>query len=373
MKLIDRYIGRQITTATFMGVVVLTVLLVMGMMFQKILRQLDKFDIEIGFIAEFLVSVIPFTLALTIPWAFLTAILLIFGRLSADNELISLRMSGLSMPRICLSVGVLAVFFTGICGYIKLRVEPDARAKLERMIPEMLFNLASEDPMALFSDRQVMNEIPGFLIFAERKEGVERLQNFQMIVMDRFDRPEIFVTADEVEVSIDEDSEETAMLMDLIDAYFEAKPEDGEFVNTQPYAAMEAPFPISLETLRMQDEKVKPETLRVPVILDRLEQEGIDKRERSSLKTEISMRLSFSLACITLGLIGIPLGITAQRRETSVGFALSLAIGVVYFLLMTIIEMVRENYAIRPYYLAFLPNLLFIGLGIWLFWRLSRK
>lgn len=151
MKLIDRYIGRQVIVATFMGVIVLTVLLVMGMMFQKILSKLDKFDIELGFIAEFMFSVIPFTLAITIPWAFLTAILLIFGRLSADNELISLRMSGLSMPRICLSVAVLAVFFTGLCGWIKLRVEPDARSKIERMLPEMLFNLASKNPMALFS------------------------------------------------------------------------------------------------------------------------------------------------------------------------------------------------------------------------------
>ncbi|MCB1237449.1 MAG: LptF/LptG family permease, partial [Verrucomicrobiae bacterium] len=256
-------------------------------------------------------------------------------------------------------------------GWIKLSVEPAARHKLERMLPDMLYNLASKNPLALFTDRQVMKEIPGYLIFAEREE--DHLKHFQMVVLDKTSRPQVFVIAKRVNVGLDPEAETPTMLMDLRDAYFELTSPDGEFSEMQPYAARSAPMPVGLDTLRDAQRKMKPETLQTPEILREIRNPEHKKDVVSSLKTEVSMRFAFSFACVTLGLIGVPLGITAQRRETSVGFALSLLVGIAYFLLMTIVEMMRENNSIRPYYLAWLPNLLFIGLGVYLFRRLAKK
>jgi lipopolysaccharide export LptBFGC system permease protein LptF len=50
----------------------------------------------------------------------------------------------------------------------------------------------------------------------------------------------------------------------------------------------------------------------------------MEPRHLSQSRTELNKRYSFSLACFTFALIGIPLGVTAQRRDTSTGFALSL-------------------------------------------------
>lgn len=372
MKLLDRYIGRQILMSAFFAVVVLSVVLVMGSIFKHILSQLvDRPDLDLGFVASLLLNVLPFSLAITIPWGFLTAILLIFGRLSADNELVSLRMAGLSMSRICLAVGVLAMVFTGLCTWIKLRVEPDARAHIERMLPDMLFNLASTNPIALFTDRQVMDEIPGYIIFAHR-DG-DSLTQFEMVKTDRFSRPEMFVTAERVKVGLDPEAAEPTMLMHFHNAYFELRTGEGDFVSTQPYAAEQSSMPISLAALRKAQDKEKPETLRIGQLFGRLGQEDLKRGERSSLRTEISMRFSFSMACLTLGLIGIPMAITAQRRETSVGFALSLLIGIVYFLMMTIVEMLREKDNLYPEFLAWVPNVIFVAIGIHLFRRLARR
>ena len=372
MKLIDQYIGRQVLLSAFFAVVVLSIVLVMGSVFKYVLAQLvDRPDLDLVFIGKILLNVLPFSLAITIPWGFLTAILLNFGRLSADNELVSLRMAGMTMGRICYSVVLLAILFTGVCGYIKLKAEPAARANLERMLPDMLYNLASKNPLALFTDKKVMEEIPQHLIYTHRNG--DDLTHFQMVVLDRYMRPEVFVIAEKVDVSLDPDSEEPAMLMDMHNASFEVQKEGETFTETQPYAARQAAMPISLSQLRDQKFKMKPETMQVLEILAALKAPELNKVDRSSLRTEISMRLSFSLGCATLGLIGIPLGITAQRRETSVGFALSLVIGIVYFLLMTIVELLREKYNLYPYLLAWVPNLIFITLGVVQFRKLSRK
>jgi lipopolysaccharide export system permease protein len=59
--------------------------------------------------------------------------------------------------------------------------------------------------------------------------------------------------------------------------------------------------------------------------------------------------------------------------ETSFGFAASLVIGVFYFLFIIIADTLRANAKLHPELLVWFPNVLFLGLGWWLFRRLSRQ
>ena len=95
--------------------------------------------------------------------------------------------------------------------------------------------------------------------------------------------------------------------------------------------------------------------------------------ETSATRTEMSKRYSFSLASFAFALIGVPLAITAHRKETSVGFVLSLGVAVTYFFFIIIANSVRENPHWHPELLMWLPNLLCIGCGGWLFLRMSRR
>ena len=98
-----------------------------------------------------------------------------------------------------------------------------------------------------------------------------------------------------------------------------------------------------------------------------------DPKMRSSSRTEINKRFSFPMACIVFALVGVPLGITAHRRETSFGFAASLVVGVFYFLFIIVADTLRTNPRLHPELLVWFPNLLFLVLGIWMFRRLSRQ
>ena len=87
MKLLDRYIARQVLVSALYAVAVIIIILVLGNVFKEILRELAKRpDISLGFVLKFIALVIPISLSLAIPFSFLTAILLTFGRLSADSN-----------------------------------------------------------------------------------------------------------------------------------------------------------------------------------------------------------------------------------------------------------------------------------------------
>ncbi len=89
----------------------------------------------------------------------------------------------------------------------------------------------------------------------------------------------------------------------------------------QGIVVSEVPFPISLEEFykeKFTNRKLESYTLPE---LQKMFPETTGER-RTEMAVEINKRFSVSLACFAFALIAVPLGITAHRKETSVGFAL---------------------------------------------------
>src|SRR6185369_17234261 len=97
-------------------------------------------------------------------------------------------------------------------------------------------------------------------------------------------------------------------------------------------------LPISLDEL-YEKEKKRPSrsALSLSQLLDQLK--SGPKKERSATRTELNKRFS----CVAFALIGVPLGITTHRRETSVGFAVGLIVAIFYFLFIIIADTMRAN------------------------------
>ena len=83
----------------------------------------------------------------------------------------------------------------------------------------------------------------------------------------------------------------------------------------------------------------------------------------SKAKVEFSKRFVFAFASICFVLVGIPLGIRAQRKESSIGMAVALATALGYYMLVMMMLSLEKNASIHPEYLIWLPVLLSGGLG----------
>jgi len=99
----------------------------------------------------------------------------------------------------------------------------------------------------------------------------------------------------------------------------------------------------------------------------------LDPKEHMRSLTELNKRYSFSLACCTFALVGIPLGVTAQRRETSTGFALSLITATVYLVFIILADTLNDKPHLYPHVIMWAPNVIFLAAGGWLFHRLNQR
>ena len=368
MKLIDRYILRQLVVNLLFAIVVLSFVLVVGNIFRKLLPLLVNHDLPVEYLVGFVAYVLPFSLIFTIPWGLLTAVLLVFGRLSADNELTALRSNGVSITRICIPLMAIAIVCTAASLWLNVKVAPAAQEEMRASV----FNLATRNPMALFGSDQVIDQFPGHRIYVGKKTE-NKLENILIFDLDEYSMPMQVTHARSG--MLETDLPNRRILMHLYDVRYQQRDQ------VDPYDILrmrdgvvvaEGTLPIGLEDLYDKEKRrASRSMLSLEQLLEQLK--NGDPKLRSSGRTEINKRFSFPVSCIVFALIGVPLGITAHRRETSFGFAMSLVVSVFYFLFIIVADTLRSNARVHPELLVWFPNIFFLVLGFWMFRRLSRR
>lgn len=375
MKILDRYIGLMVLVTSLFAVGVLSLVLVLGNIFRRVFDLLVNHDVPIQFVLSFIGYVLPFSLSFTIPWGVLTAILLVFGRLSAENELTAMRACGVGVGRVALPVFVFVAFCALICLWINVDVAPRAQMKMKNSLVE----IATSNPVALFASDRVISEFPGRKIYIGERDGME----LRDILIFEMNEENVILRVIKAKRGVIETTgssmrpEEIGEIrLRLFQARYEQRneqePRSFGLIN-QGITVEEGVTSISLSELF---ENARTRKGLGSMTLTELRQDlyrAIDAASESAARTELSKRFSFSFACIAFALIAVPLGITAQRRETSIGFAISLGIAFVYFLFIIIADFLRNTPSAHPELLVWLPNFLFIGLGAFLLYRQMKK
>jgi len=96
-------------------------------------------------------------------------------------------------------------------------------------------------------------------------------------------------------------------------------------------------------------------------------------RQQMKFELIVQEKLSMSVAVFSFALLGVPLGIKVSRRETSANLGLALLLVLGFYVLTVAIKWLDRHPAWRPDLLIWLPNAIFLGLGLWLFTRIERK
>jgi len=354
MRILDRYIGRQVASGTLFAIAVLTLLLVLGNVFKEIRPLLVEVGAPLWVLVDFVISVLPVSLIFTIPWAFLSAVLLVFGRLSANNELNAFRSAGVGLLRLALPVLVLALLLSGLCLWLNLAVAPQAKRQVEDLVTRTIIR----DPRALLRAGADQSRFRNVKVETESGEG-DRFHNLHIFVMNQQGGDAgAYVHADTAQTVVDE--EQRQIRLRLTNAY-----SDGSDAAGDDYTMLSR----ELEWMVVdysEDARGKPKpnamsNAEIDAFLAR--RPNLPERIRARFHAEQTRRYTSSLACLAFALVGVPLGVKARRRDTSTGLVVSLAIGTAYFAASSMIEDSGGGWTM------WLPNLACLALGILLFRR----
>lgn len=367
MTLIHNYIYKEVILLTAAIVAMLTFLLVAVNMF-RVIQLILYTDLPIWVTAKFVLLAIPLTLTITMPAGLLAAALIIFGRMSSDRELLALKASGIGLAPIVAPVIILSMGLSLIDYWLVAYVVPVSQKEYVNMKHEIIIN----NPLALFTPEMVVDKIPGWRIYFSKKEGTE-LDNVILWQLNDKNHVVTALRADKADITLD--LEHQQLVMTLLHERGEQYPDDGNAMMIHPgLHADQAPETISLNSFI---EKVQR---RIPFMtLPEIEtiifsmQSGRTGEKASPYLTELQARISFSIASFTFIVIGIPLAIQTQRRETAWGVVFALLIVGLYYFLGAFARGLKDFANLYPELIIWTPNILFQAVGFWLFYRANRK
>src|SRR3972149_6754027 len=108
VKILDRYILRELTISFILSIAVLLSAFLMQQVI-KFSRISSETGISFLLLAKFSIFIIPLFLVLAIPLSVLISSILTFSRLSTDHEVTAIRSGGISLHRMLLPVFVFSV------------------------------------------------------------------------------------------------------------------------------------------------------------------------------------------------------------------------------------------------------------------------
>jgi LPS export ABC transporter permease LptF/LPS export ABC transporter permease LptG len=320
MRILDRYIVREVFRHALLGLVVFTFVLFVP----KLVRLMELFVRHSGSGSQTLklfLCIFPSILVFTIPMAILIGVLLGLGRMSADSEIIALTALGIGRLRILLPVGVLASTGTAITLLMSLWLAPLALRNLRAIEADLITSQISFQVQPRVFD--------------------ERFPRMVLYVND--------VTASGTEwhgVFLAEAGGESGSSLTLAEnAIVIAEPKQGklelhlqggtthEFSRADPdhysvTAFGQSDLPIEFSGLG----SAQPRQLSNPErsVRELLADKGPGWREA---RVELHGRFAFPVACFVFALVAVPLGAQPRRGGRAAGSLLAVVLIASYYLL----------------------------------------
>ena len=351
MKTIERYVFGSFLSSFLLAFLVLSFVLTIALMVQIVGYIMD--GVPMSLVGEFCAVSLPETLQWSMPLALLVSSILI------------------------LSVMKYPVLFAVLCTLLGFWVNNEVVPRGHEVRRNLKVRVSVETGLSMLEPGRMIDDFPNLKVYFSRREGGWL---HDLVVMDRSDpKVDRMVTAEKALVTqrgSDIDLELHNMTIDPVDAEHGTVARANRFNYTIKDAIRRKTYFRRTKDFRFREllgeiRAGEAAVAHAPDAADGDRQaaesmRAFKLRELCSRKVELNKRLVFSMASLCFVLIGIPLGIRSQRRESTVGMAISLAVSLGYYVVIILMLSCDEMYAARPWLLIWLPVAACLMLAGWL-------
>jgi lipopolysaccharide export system permease protein len=363
-----RYLMKELFPSFLLGVVGFTFILLTGRILQLTELFVNK-GIPLGFILKLLYFLLPSFLVLTIPMATLLSVLLTFNRLSSDNEITALKASGVSLYQMTPPVLLLALSTTLATTFLSLYSLP----KANQASRSLLYEMASSRAHAGVRERVFNDEFEGLVLYVER------------VTPRTFQWENVFISdsrnAAETHTII---ARQGMVLSDPHLFIVTLRLKNGAIhkLGDQPNAYEKIDFNtydlrLDLKTgLKEQKSAEKhPADMSLSELTGAVQALRSKKADFKPQMIKIHEKFSIPFACLVFGIIGIPLGLQSRtsRAGKSIGFAWSIGVLLIYYLLTNAGTSLAERGVILLEVGMWAANAIFLGFGIYLLIKAANE
>jgi lipopolysaccharide export system permease protein len=380
MNLIHRHIFANVFLTCGAAVGMFGFVLMIGNAMKDLLGPMLAGQLAIETFIRLVGLLVPFVFYYALPMGMLTGILLVLGRMSSDREITALRSSGLSVAWLSAPIIFLALLGVGAGLLINFQFMPVARLAYQREFAEAV----RQNPLSFIVPKTFIRDFPGVVLYVGEKHD-NRLKDFWLWELDGQNRVKRFARADTGRLNFDMANNKLRLTLEhaQIEIRDDKDPEDFSKQSTGN-AGMDL-LPVDLPLSKLTGESIVQKKLKwftfaqLMTEWNRLNRPDAavpaTERAKQLMRVQITIQEKFATAfsVLSFALVAIPLGIKVSRKETSANLGLGLLLALGYYFASIAVGWVDNYPALRPDLIVWLPNIVFQGLGLWLFYKVDRS
>jgi len=386
LKIITRYILREIVEPFFMALLAFTSLLLVNKVF-----LLTKYFVEKGvnpwYMVEMLFYFSPAVFVLTIPMSFLVGIVTAFGRLAFDNEITAMKTAGVSTRKLIAPVVIISFVLSILMVIFMDLTIPSGNKAYSRLDTE----IRRKHPALVLEQDAIMEEMSGegkkwYFKSTDPESGrMKDIRIWERHTIGANKTPKL-ITAEEGELKSFAEWTSLKLYNGTIHQADRKDPLKGYVVGS--FAEDEVILDISssldkerqlasrarnmsIKKTRESVEKLRKDMLS-PIV-------GVEKRKYikkyliPAYLVELYKKFSIPFTCLAFGLVGVPVGLIVRRGGRMAGLGVGLSIITIYYVFLTAGERIAKSGAYPPVLGAWTPNILACALGVFLIIRTVRE
>jgi lipopolysaccharide export system permease protein len=362
---IHRYLLRETLIPMFLGLAIFTLVLLMGRLLKLVELVINK-GVPLQDILWLFACLLPTFLVITLPLSFLLGVMMAFGRLSSDREILAMKASGISLRQMAVPILVFGLATSLATAALTLVVKPASESAFRQQLFRITTSRASIGIQA-----QVFNdEFEGLVLYTERLDERSGVMD-GVFIYDEQQKPASFILARRGRVLSDPDA--LALTLRLENGTIHRQQRQGAQENFQVIGF--SSYDLNLDLGRQAEADTRTRKSRKEMSLTELRRAmaGADNATRlNRLRGEYHWRMTLPVAPLLFALLGVPLGIQPLRSGRGGGFAIGLMVFLVYYALLSLTNTLVVESGL-PGTVMWLPNILFLLGGLVLLQAANRE
>jgi LPS export ABC transporter permease LptF/LPS export ABC transporter permease LptG len=365
MRILTRYILREVTAHALIGAAIFTFVLFTRDL-GRILELVVRASAPLPSVAEIFVFTVPLALTYTLPMSVLLGILIGLSRLAADSEITAMRASGMgvwSFLRV-LSIFVVVAWLMALAN--GLYIAPRAQAALGHLEDRLKGSQVSFE----IQPRVFYEGFPKIVLYVQdvkSAQGAALWKGVFMADLNDVTNPKITLAKEGIVVSEGADR----LHLHLIDgSAHETDPKDPGRYQISTFQQTDIPIDLP-STENKTDESLPADVMNTGALWERASR--VDPVHARWYLIAFHRRFALPTACLVLALVGIPLGLSSKKSGKSGGFVLTIVLVFAYYTVSLVgISLARQG-RVSPWFGAWLADIVFLALALFLLLRAEKR
>lgn len=355
--LLDAYVVKEILPPTGLGLLLFTFVLLLDQISQ-LMKILVSRGADLATVVKAFVYLLPSIFSVTIPMAFLLGVLLAFGRMASDSEIVALRASGVSPVRLLRPVIALSLLVGSATFYIVAVALPTANQAYREVIYALFLSKARTGVAPRVFNDDLLREMGMVLYVSDIASGSGEWRDV-FLYDDRDPRKPSIILARGGHLEIDKTRKTVALKLQQGAIHSFGSPDAATYERLD-FESRDFPIPFEQFFPRVPLAKGDREMSlsELKSIVRDLRSKGKGRAQTGRYEVEYHKKFAIAAACIVFGLLGLALSMGSRKEARSAAFGLSIAIIFVYYVLIRLGEQAGDTGLLSPFLAMWGANLL---------------